>query len=195
MRKIFSLLVVLMLAFVIAACGDNNDNNENESNGNTEEDNNAQNEANNENDANNENEAEEDNAADKDNDAGNDNAANNNDEDYEEAALEAFADFLIYLEANGLEVGEAEAGDPMGAESINAKYNILVPVEDIEAQFFYFEDKDSDEYKQGLEDQEITIDAAGEEFDLGVYIAGDYGFLDYEYHVAGDDVTKYMDEF
>lgn len=190
MRKLFSVLLVLMLALVITACGDKDKDNNNSDNGdknNTEQNDNNQNN----NDGEKDNEDEQDN----ENDGNTENDGAENDEDYDAAALEAFADFLIYLEAMDLDIGEAIAGDPAGAEMIKADYNIIVPVEGIDAQFFYFEDHESEEYKQGVEDHTISIDFEGEAIPLEVFVSGDYGFLDYSYHHAGEQITEYMEDF
>lgn len=192
MRKLFSVLLVLMLALVITACGDKDKDNNNSDNGdknNTEQNDNNQN--------NNDGEKDNEDEQDKENDgnAENDGAANEDDADRDAAALEAFADFLIYLEAMDLDIGEAIAGDPAGAETINADYNIIVPVEGIDAQFFYFSDHESDEYKEGVEDHTISIDFEGESIPLEVFVSGDYGFLDYSYHHAGEQITEYMEDF
>src|SRR5699024_8595645 len=157
MRKVLSLLLVLVLAVLITACGDNEDRNNN-NNENVEQNNNGT-EGNN--DQNNENNNE-------DNIANDDGETSESHSDEEHVA--AFEDLLSFYEENGLDVGEPIAGDPEGAKIINADYVIIVPVDDIDVQMYYFEDQDSDEYQQALDENKITIDFEGEDIDLEIFV-------------------------
>lgn len=186
MRKGFSLLLVLILAAFITACGDQDkENNGNDNNANTEQENNNAEENNND---------EQDNNAEENN---NDAQDNQNDEAAGDAedSIAAFEDLLSHYEAEGLDVGEPEAGDPEGAEIIHANHVITVKIEGIDVQMYYFEDQDSDEYQEALENNTITIDFEGQEAELSIYVHDGYGILDYEYHVAKDEMVDYLEEF
>jgi len=185
MKKVLSLLLVLILAAFITACGDTdkedngNDNNENaeQANSNTEANNDEQ-----------DNNTEENN-----NDAqGNEDAETAVDA---EESIAAFEDLLSHFEEEGLDVGEAEAGDPEGAEIINAAYVIIVPIEGIDVQMYYFEDQESDEYQEALDNNTITIDFEGQDAELSIFVHDGYGIFDYEYHVAGDEMVEYLEAF
>lgn len=184
MRKVLSLLVVLVLAVLITACGDNEDRNNN-NNENVEQNNNGT-EGNNNDDQNNENNNE-------DNIANDDGETPESHSDEEHVAV--FEDLLSFYEENGLDVGEPIAGDPEGAKIINADYVIIVPVDDIDVQMYYFEDQDSDEYQQALDENKITIDFEGEDIDLEIFVHDGYGIFEYEYHVAGDQMVEKLEEF
>ena len=180
MRKLFSLLVVLMLTVVIAACGDTNNENQevedNQNNQQNEEQGNEQNDGN----ANESNEGEQ--------------VAENGDEGN---ALEGFEDFFNHLEAEGLEV-DTDAAEAQAAgvtDSVGADKGILIPIDGIEAQFYLFDTEDNEQYEEAENEGTITIDVGGEEFAIPYFVHDGIGFANPDDHYKGEEIVEYLEQF
>src|SRR5699024_6403477 len=180
MRKLFSLLVVLMLAVVVAACGDTNNENQNaednQNNQQNEEQGNEQNEGN----TNESNEGEQ--------------VVENGDEGN---VLEGFEDFFNHLESEGLEVDtdavEAQAGGV--TDSVCANKGILIPVEGIEAQFYLFDTECNEYYEEAVNEGTITIDVGGEKFPIPYFVHDGIGFANPDDHFKGEEIVEYLEQF
>lgn len=165
-----------MLAVVVVACGSDDGNKE-------KNDNNENNNVVNENE-NNEN----DNA----------NAGTENDGKGEVAEGEsAFEDFLIYLEQMGFEMGEPEPKE--ASAGFGEEEGIIVTVDEIEAQFFYFdpegENFDEKLYEEGKTEGAITIDVGGEEFAIPMFVHGDFGLANPDDHYKGEELMEAMSNY
>lgn len=125
----------------------------------------------------------------------NDDASSEEDDAYEEETLEIFDGLLTHFEDSGLEIDEVEVKDKEVAESIKATNGVVLNINGIEAQLFYFDDQETEEYQQASKDGEITIQVDHEEFDLQVYVHEGFGALDTEYHVDGKDIEAALDSF
>ncbi|TQS74773.1 hypothetical protein DX933_08300 [Ornithinibacillus gellani] len=175
MRKLFSLCAVIMLAFIIGACGDTgNDAGDSKDSADKEKD--AQNEAS-------ENASKEDDQAAENEDAGD--------------VLEGFEDFFIYLEAMELEVDTdaAKLQDAAVTESVGAEKGVLIPIEGIEAQFYLFNTEDNEMYDEAAEKGTITIDVGGEEFPIPYFVHDGIGFANPDDHYKGKEIVGYLEQF
>lgn len=176
-------MFILVLSMVMVACGDDTKN---------KEDNNAEpnNEVADNNEANN-------------NEANNDEEANN-EVGNEEGNLNAgetaegetgFEDLIAYLDAMDLEPGEPVEQDPAISESLGAEKGIILPIADIDVQFFLYDENgeffNQEQYDQASSDDEVTVDiGGGETFEIPILINDDLGLALYEDHYMKDELVE-----
>jgi len=181
MKKLLTLLMMVVFAVGMVACGSDKDNN-NEGNDNA----NNQQEENNGNNAGNGNE-------DANNNGNEDNSGNENAEGDAEGATEkpGFQEFISLLEAEGLEV-EVQAGNedvPDYKDSIN----LVVNGEDMLLVEIYEMEADSDNLKQAHENGEVTVVFEGMEGELPAKAKGNYVFLLAEGHPDLETIENIID--
>lgn len=188
MRKITLGILVLILTIVMVGCGDSLV--ENELSNNNEVENNA--------------ESNNDVVENTDNNEAADNEETNNNEGNADAgdsgdATEGFEDLIAYLDAMELEPGEATPAEEGIPESLGAEKGILLPIGDIEVQFFiYNEDSESfdqDQYDEAQEEGTVTFDAAGEDFTIPMLMNGDLGMANYEDHYMKEELVEAFTNF
>lgn len=166
MRKLFSLLLVLMLAVFIAACGDtSNEKQGSEQNeGNTNESNEG------------------------------DQVVENEDEGNVLEGFEDFFNYLEAMGLE-IDTDAAELQVAGVTDSVGAKKGILIPVEGIEAQFYLFDTEDNEYYEEALNEGTITIDVGGEEFPIPYFVHDGIGFANPDDHFKGEEIVEYLEQF
>lgn len=176
-------LFIVMISMVMVACGGDTTKKDNNAEPNNKEANSNKEANNNEDAANNEEAA---------NNEGNANAG----EEVDAAA--GFEDLIAYLKAMDLEPGEPMDQDPAVAASLGAEKGIILPIADIDVQFFIY-DKDGDSFNQEQYDEAqsegtVTFDA-GEPFTIPMLMNGDLGLANYENHYMKDELVEAFKNF
>lgn len=174
MRKIILGMFVLILSLVMVGCGDSlvEDELSKDNAGNSAANNEAAN-----------------------NEVVDNNNAGNEEGNFDAGDTEGFEDLITYLDQMDLEPGEPVEQDPAVAASLGAEKGIILPVADIDVQFFIFDENgehfNQEQVDQASSDEEITIDiGGGETFEIPFLINGDLGLANFEDHHKKDELVE-----